>query len=385
VRLRYQWDNAETAYNADANHDKSRYRYRVWVGADYVFAENWKAGVRLETSPRSNSASADFGGFFSKDAAGVYVGLAYLEYETTAPLFLGSSLADYADVRMGKLVSPFFIPMAYWCMYITTQGLAGQIGWKDVMADGLDVTLRGGQYLTSNVNEDIPLSAGFTEYGSDQFMFLAQAEFKYHFDKDMTLTVAPTYLAETNGHANGRNDQDGGAYFDGGANPVNANGEIILGHLNVIQIQVEIAWQSFGKPNKIYGDWGYNFSADERAGAFGMSGGAGNQFFNIGYQVGDTARKGHWQLGVEYRYTEAMAYDPYLLDSNFALNYANQRGIVLSGAYAFRDNIWGVISWYMSNPIYGSSSTPVRGINANADGDLIGSVNMVQFDLNWRF
>jgi hypothetical protein len=385
VRLRYQWDNAETQGGSDSNHDKSRYRYRLRVGADYGFAENWKAGVRLETSPRSNTASADFGGFFSKDASGVYVGLAYLEYETTTPMLFGSSLADYADFRAGKMMSPFLIPMAYWCTDITAQGFAEQIGWKNVATDGLDLTLRGGQYLTSNVNEDASLGSGFTEHGSDQFMFLMQMEFKYKFDQDLALVVAPLFMAETNGHANGRNDQDGGAYFDGGVNPMNANGEIILGHVNVLQIPVELSWKSFGKPNKLYGDWGYNFSADERAKAFDMKSGAGNQFFNVGYQIGDTAKKGHWQLGVEYRYTEAMAYDPYLLDSNFALNYANQQGVVLSGAYAFTDNIWGVVTWYMSNPIYGSSSTPVNGINANASGSLIGAVNVVQVDLNWKF
>jgi len=385
VRLRYQWENAQTPYVNDQNHDKSRYRYRLRTGADYVFAENWKAGVRLETSPRSNTASTDFGGFFSKDAGGIYVGLAYLEYETSTPMLLGSSFADYADFRAGRMMSPFLIPMAYWCTDISPEGFAEQIGWKDVATDGLDLTLRGGQYLTSNVNEDAPLGSGFNEHGSDQFMFLVQSEFKYRFDKDLSLTVAPLYLGETNGHANGKTDQDGGAYFDGGANPMNADGEIILGHMNVIQIPVELTWKSFGKPNKLYGDWGYNFSADERAEAFGMISGGGNQFFNIGYQIGDTAKKGHWQLGVEYRYTEAMAYDPYLLDSNFALNYANQQGVVLSGAYAFTDNIWGVVSWYMSNPIYGGGSTPVRGINANANGDLIGSVNVVQVDLNWKF
>jgi hypothetical protein len=387
VRLRYQWDDAQTPHyagqktNYGPDNDKNRYRYRVRLGADYQFADNWKAGVRLETSPRSNTASVDFGGFSSKDAGQVYFGLLYLEYESATPMVFGNSFADYADLRMGRHVSPFMLPMEFWCADFNPVGFSEQVGWKDVGTDGLGLTLRGGEYITSNVNEASGLNPG-----TDQALLMAQSEFKYKLDKDMTITVAPVFMYETNGHS-AKAGQDGGSSFDGGVNPVKVGttDDIILGHMSVLQIPVEYAWKAFNKPNKVYADWGVNFSADERAKAFGMKHGEGNQLFNVGYQIGDTAKKGHWQLGVEYRYVESMAYDPYLLDTTYGLGYSNQQGVVVSGGYAFADNIWGVVSLYMSNPIRGGSATPVTGINADTNGNLIGSVTVVQVDLNWKF
>jgi len=386
ARLRYQWNNAATAGPGNENHDQSRYRLRVRLGADYQFAENWKAGVRLETGTKSDSANTDFGGFFSKDNAGIYVGLAYLEYESATPSLLGASIGDYVDFRAGKILQPFFNNNdLLWYSEVNPEGFSEQIGWKDVGTDGLDLNLRAGQFITSNVNEDKGASSVI---GSDSFLFIAQGESKYRFDKNLTLSVAPSFISETNDKAQtSTNNQDGGVgtgSFDSGQVPT-AGGYTYLGYINVVTIPIELNWKAFGQPNRLYGSWGYNTTADDRARVYGLKGG-GNQLFNVGYQIGDTKKKGHWQLSAEYRYVEAASYDSFLTDSNFASNYLNQQGFIVRGAYAFTDNIWGGVSYFHSNSINGDI-TPVQGLTAssNTAASVIKQVDLLQLDLNWKF
>jgi hypothetical protein len=385
ARLRFQWNTAATAGPGNENHDQDRYRIRVRLGADYRFAENWKAGVRLETGSKSDSANTDFGGFFSKDNSALSIGLAYLEYENNSPSLFNNSIGDYVDFRAGKILQPYFSNDLLWYSEVNPEGFAEQIGWKDVGAEGLDLTLRGGEFIISNVNEDSSWVTGQTP-SSDQFLFIAQAEAKYKFDKNVTLTVAPSYITETHGSAYvTANQQDGGAAFDTGQLP-QVNGYTYFGRIDVVTLPVEVNWKAFGLPNRVYGTWGYNLSANDRAKVYGLADGAGNQFFNVGYQLGDTKKKGHWQVGAEYRFVEAASYDSFLTDSNFASNYLNQQGFILRASYAFTDNIWGAVSYFHSNSIDGNA-TPVRGLTAssNTASSLIKQVDLFQLDLNWKF
>jgi len=377
ARLRYQYNNIQTM-NGTPNHDQDRYRYRLRIGADYTFAENWKAGVRLETASKSDSTNQDFGGYFSKDGDSIYVGLAYLEYETKTPEFFGNSFADYFDMRAGKQLQPFTLNDMLWDPDINPEGFSEQIGWSDVFVDGLGVTLRGGEYITSNAKNDTGYQNTGGTKGSDQFLFVAQAEAKYNFDKNTSLVVAPAFIKETNGLATSAN-QDGGAVFD------KQNNIPFVGNIDVITIPVQFGWKMWDLPNKAYGSWGYNFSADDWAYQVGLTHGGGNQIWNLGYQLGNASKKGTWQVGLEWRYVEAGSYSTWLQDSDWAASYQNQQGPALSAKYAFTDNIVGGITWFHSSPIKDNSGvTPVNGVTASG-GANIGVTDMVQVDLNWKF
>src|SRR5882762_6738966 len=53
-----------------------RNRYRLRVGADYTFTDNFRARFELETSGANDSANQTFGGQYAK--AGINIGLIYL-------------------------------------------------------------------------------------------------------------------------------------------------------------------------------------------------------------------------------------------------------------------------------------------------------------------
>jgi hypothetical protein len=386
ARIRYQWNNASTEGPANQNHDQDRYRLRVRLGVDYQFAENWKAGVRLETGTKSDSANTDFGGFFSKDNMGMNIGLAYLEYESATPSLFNNSIGDYIDFRAGKILQPFFNNDLLFYSEINPEGFAEQIGWKDVGVEGLNLNLRGGEFIISNVNEDSSWVAGQTP-SSDQFLFIGQAEARYNFDKNAYVSVAPSFITETDGSAYiTANQQDGNAAFDTSQLP-QVNGYTYFGRIDVVTLPVEVNWQAFGLPHRVYGSWGYNLSANDRARVYGLRDGGGNQLFNVGYQLGDTKKKGHWQFIAEYRFIEAAAYDSFLTDSNFfSLNYLNQQGFILRAAYAFTDNVWLTAAYNHTNAIDGNA-TPVKGLTASSTtaSSLIKQVDMFQIDLNWKF
>lgn len=384
ARLRYQYDNQvpQDAPGSAAGDDRSRsrYRYRLRLGADYRFAENWKAGVRLETSERSTSTNASFGGYFDKTEDAVYVGLAYLEYETVNPEWLGFSPADYFDIRIGKHLHPFYTNGSsgfWWDSDVNPEGFSEQLGWEDVAGVGhFDVTLRGGQYITSS-NDSASTVSSNSALENDQFLFMGQLEGKYEWAAKSGLILAPTFMGQTGGYLSGA-----------GATIPTVAQTTELQDLLIFLIPGEIYFDVANRPLSLFGTFGINVADDRTAQAAGVAGGSvegrGNQpiFFNAGARYGALKKKGDFEFSAEYRYIELGSGNPFLFDSSFgniAPNYngINFEGPVLGAAYNFTDFIHGRVTYLNAfnidqTSVFNGSSTP-------------GSSQVLQLDLSWKY
>jgi hypothetical protein len=380
VRFRYQWENAQEenrpvpSLNGDQNDDRSRYRYRLRVGADYQFAENWKGGIRLETASASDSTNANYGGYFDKTGDQVYVGLAYLEYENT-DLF-DTGLVDYVNLRMGKHKNPFLISSQWWDSDINPEGFSEQIGWEDAGISGLNIALRGGQYIVSEEDNRNQLAngSGLNELVSeDGWLFAGQLEFNYEWASKTGATVAPMFLWESNGTFLGQENLN--------VLPDNEGAYGRLGNFLAIMLPAEVYFNAWGLPHKFYGTVGVNLMADQWADEFHTdpTSPANPLFWNVGYSVGSTKAKGNWEFGAEYRYIGADSYTPNLSDSDFAKNANNQQGVAIKLGYALTDNIVSNVTWLHSNNI---TDTPAFNTFAGAEYD---TVDLLQVDLNWKF
>lgn len=394
VRLRYQWEDAEdSGAGAVNNNDRSRFRYRVRVGLDYKFADNFRAGVRLETAEANDSTNVDFGGYFDKAQDDIYVGLAYLEYENSdlfamggGPKSIADPLVDYVNVRVGKHKHPFMLSKAFWDGDINPEGFSQQIGFDDAFVDGLDITVRGGQYIISNTDErrDV-VNAGASTGNNDAWLFVGQIEARYHFAKKSSVAIAPMFFYETKGDL-----VDEERTTRAGARTNNSeNADRVVGNLLVFAVPVEVKWKMWNQPWKAYGTWGINLAAGEMAQTAVLAGdaSAGGQgeedmFFNVGFQVGKAKKKGSWQLGAEYRYIEAFSYTGNLSDSDFNKNLFNASGVVLKGKYALTNNIYLGATYFWANGIASDLDIDNGGTTSESDAN---TSHVVQLDLNWKF
>jgi polyhydroxyalkanoate synthesis regulator phasin len=381
ARVRYQWENQRQqlvtpnvagSTNSD-NTDRNRYRYRVRVGADYVLTDNWKAGVRAESSRASDSTNNNFGRYWDKEDDAFNIGLVYLEYDNTKDAVWG--LADNVNARIGKHAHPFLISQQWWDSDLNPEGISEQIGWTDVFTKGLNVTARGGQYVVAEENDSI------TNQRDDGFLFVNQVEFKYNLNSKTSFAIAPTFLQETSGTFNSPETSSTVALD-------NENQLSALGNYQVLMLPVEARWVMWNLPNRVYGTYGYNLKGNKLAGDFSgtpanssslvreQAGRGKNSFFNLGYALGENRKKGDWSIGAEYVYYEALAYSPNLADSDFAKNRGNQQGIIGRVAYNMSDSV-------TIGGAYMKSWNIVKDLNiANNNA---GDVDLLQVDLAWRF
>ncbi len=362
ARMRYQYDNEPAQVTAPAvvtNPDasRSRYRYRVRLGADYTFAENWRAGVRLETAAGATSTNSDLGGYFDKTGDEARFGLVFLQYSSNDPALFGFSFADSFDLRLGKHAHPFYVNGVngfLWDTDANPEGASEQIGWTNVGIDNLDITLRGGQYLTAA--NDTRTSA------ETEALFVAQIETKYEWASKSGVIFAPMLMAQTEGVAqNGDN----------------------LDNLLIFAAPAEVYFNVWTRPLKLYGTIGMNLEGEQRTDILFAGEQQDNNAIlaNLGFTYGSARNKGGWSIGAEYRYIESGSANPQLLDSDFNAGLTNAQGIIGTASYAFTDNITGTVSYFDATNI-NENLTTRGGIGRGAGG---GTARVLQVDLSWRF
>ncbi|NJK92846.1 MAG: hypothetical protein HC904_14115 [Blastochloris sp.] len=377
ARVRYQYDNnIQNNQIADEDRSRSRYRYRVRLGADYKFAENWNAGVRLETTASQTSTNSDTNGFFNKangqDEA--RFGLYYLQYAANDPSVFGFSFADSVQLDFGKHAHPYYfngVNGFLWDSDVNPEGFSQSLGWKDVGVSGLNITTRAGQYVIFSNDGQAAETAVTSE--DDQFLFVAQLEAAYKINSDVNLKVAPLVLAQTGGRANA--SAGGGTLAGAEVNNLGQGDGTTLEDVLVFAIPAEINWKMWNQGFRGYATYGINLNGRERSDALtgvGINESYG-QLFNVGMTMGRVRNKGSWDVTAEYRYVEEAAYTQFLGDSDFNGGQPGHHGFIVSSGYAFTDNIQGRVTYFNSENI-----NPNTTLTSGQD-------QVLQVDLAWRF
>ena len=197
-RLRYQYD-AREAQVASPNHDeqRSRFRYRLRLGADVALGEHWYAGFQLQSGQNADSGNQTFSNGFDNDA--LFISKAFFGWKN-----------DWASVTIGKQKNPFYTTDMIWDTDINPAGVVETIAFHKLFGQAQgehgvhaesawELSLVAGQLWYQDNNE---FSVG-TDFKTDGYLFIEQLIGTYRFSKDVSVTLAPAYMTFTASHLTG--------------------------------------------------------------------------------------------------------------------------------------------------------------------------------------
>jgi hypothetical protein len=366
-RIRYQYDNEVTNSPGAAgrNNDRSRYRYRFRLATTALLNNNWTLGLRLESANGATSTNDDFGAAgstnFAKDGNTAFIGQLFIQYASTAAF---NGAIDSFDVRLGKHAHPFFAPgvNGFWLdTDINVEGLSEQLAWFDSPAKGWTLAVRGGQYVAAN-NARVTVGPDFTNTPS--IMWVGQAEFS----KLVTIEgnpygtrIAPGFLTFT-------------------APGIVSDATSAAGYDNIMTfiLPVEHTIRVGEQPLALYATYGYNFKGGDRTNKLypaTVNPGDESMMYNAGLRWRSIRNPQDWQVTAEYRYVEAGAYSPLLLDSDFAAGRTNARGPIFSFSYNLTDGVNFTTTYFHAENIDKDSPSSVGFHKAK----------VLQVDLSARF
>ncbi len=364
LRTRYQHESTQKTKQSTEK-DRSRWRYRLKLGAFYKFTHGWSAGVQLETAEASDSTNTNFGGYFDKNGDDLFVGQIFIDYS------MPPNWADLFNINIGKAKHPFLIQEAFWDSDTNPEGFTQQIGWRRE-GDHWFI-LRAGEYIIDEENE----SKGFSV---DDWLFVGQAELRYHFGRKSDLKIAPMLLAETNGISRDFSSESANT-------PSNENSLSDFGNMLVVSVPVEFTFLWNDIPQKFAATVGWNLNADQAVNTSGSpyrSKNAGDSeildenglHYSLKYTAGSPKFFKDWAISFEYRYLEAASLTPNLSDSDFGKNSLNQKGFIVSGAYMLSNSVK-----------FGATLMKSEAIEQNWTSDAADKyeVDLLQIDLSAKF
>jgi len=403
-----------------------RNRYRLRIGADYVYSDNFKGGFELESNTANDSANQSFGSAYEK--AAINIGLVYLQWKPV----------DWLTLTGGKQRNPLYTTDLVWDPDINPEGASEALSWtfpfggesapadpkdlKAVAAPASDESLTVGFTAFQGIYSD---NSEFNTKGTDNtdsWQFVEQVPVQFNFNKNMFVKVVPgfdTYMGGGNvGPGNGPAGEAGGGTLAFMA--PNADDD-----LAIVTAPGEFDWKFDKVPMKFYWDFAANLDGKARVqqvylGNATVVGAAGSSIAktqaqnqalgdNIawlaGIQAGQNKKKGDWSFRADYRQVGLGSIDPNLNDSDWGDSYLNQQGVKVAGSYNFTDFLIGTITvydtWaYKSSllnglpganptglPIAGGGGATVTGTTASGITNLAGvsQTQRVDVDLQWKF
>ncbi|MEI6350368.1 MAG: putative porin [Verrucomicrobiota bacterium] len=402
VRERYQWDNVDPQFDAKApngdpghGNQRSRWRFRLRLNADFKLADNWFGGVQLQTANTSDSGNQTYDGGFQN--YNIYISRA----------FVGWNAADWLTFIAGKQANPFYTTELVWDPDINPSGLVEQVRFHKLFSVGgqeaegytkdgksiasskavveespWELTLNAGQFIFDDNNEYLADS----DSNTDAYLFVEQLQFSYKFSKDVKFTIAPAYLTYTASQVNSVQNSQGFAQNVNGKDTDVPEGLGETRDLSIIQVPGDITFNLAGQRIKLLWDSAYNTAGSKRVhDIYGVADHSSRDdlAFLAGFQIGENKKKGDWSLLVNYRQVGLAAVDPNLNDSDFGLSRVNIRGWKGGVAYNFTDSVVLALTYMNAdnlrkNLVGGEATNDTKLADAN-------SVQVLQVDLNLKF
>jgi len=435
VRLRFEYADEKAQSNLPtpagagvgaSDNITERNRYRIRIGADYVFTDNFKAGFELESNTANDSSNQTMGNAYGK--APINVGLYYLQWKPV----------DWLTLTGGKQRNPIYTTDLVWDPDINPEGASEVASWTFPIGGGSETTVSRDPKDVKDVKSVVSspsnysLTVGFTAFqgiyadnnefnatatdNTDVWQFVEQVPVQFNFDKNTFVKFVPGFDTYTGG-GNAPGGVAAPAAISSGGGVQNFTAINAADDLALVTAPGEVDWKLWDQPWKFYWDFAANLDGKARvqdvylADTTGAASGKATQAQNkdlgdniawvAGLQVGQNKKKGDWSLKGDYRQVGLGSIDPNLNDSDWGDSFLNQQGVKVAGSYNFTDFLLGTISVYDTwaykssllngsagnNPtglavVTGTASTTASGI-ANLAG--AGQTQRVDVDLQWKF
>lgn len=370
LKMRYQGDRFEPLVRKEGERrvtERSRFRYRLRLGFDFILHDNWFGGVGFVSSKFADSGYQTFGGGFRNDE--LYISRA----------FIGWNASDWTTFVFGKQANPFFTSDLVWDKDINPAGMVEELrlgdwwyGPEEKEKRRWDVTLVAGQlFFVDNTEWQTP----------NAYLFEQQVIFEYNFDSETKVTVAPAFLFYHPGRATGA--ANAAPFSPESDRPLWINEASAL---TLIQVPGELKWEWHKRPLRLEWDFTYNTEGSKRMhDIYGIDSHSAQDDFSflVGMQYGETKRKGDFAFYANYRQVGMAAIDPNINDSTFALSRLNMHGFKLGASYNFTDAVVASVTytaaWRLRNGVRGGQATEGAEL-ANAR-----AAQGVQVDLDVKF
>jgi hypothetical protein len=183
LRFRYQGDELHPVVDvpAQATDDRNRYRFRLRIGADIQLGDQFFAGVTLATGQSADSNNQTYTEGY--DNYSIYIDKA----------FAGWTPNDWFSVILGKQANPFYTTNLVWDPNITPQGAVEVVDFtKAFMPDNSRLSLQ-----LISLQGAFFGGGSFTGGSDTAWQFVEQLKGTYHFNKDVSVTFAPGFMAYT--------------------------------------------------------------------------------------------------------------------------------------------------------------------------------------------
>ena len=382
--LRGRWDFITTENDAPGaaapNKDRSRFRYRLRVGATVTMKEDFELGFRL-TSSEANSFGGDpiSGNSTFQDNGSkkfVYIDLAYGKW---TPIKSGPWLMSGT---IGKMENPFLVSDMVFDPDYTPEGFALQGGYAINADHGLK--LNAGVFMLDEINQGAQAS-------DDPYLLGVQLRYDAKWTPKLSSTVGLAWMGlfhEQNlGNGAVPNVNVGNTRYTAATGPHLA-GDLVANFTPVIvDASVTYNLDSFPLytgpfPIRVGAEYMVNSGADEN-----------NEGYWAGVFFGKAGKKGGWELSYRYKRLEADAWYEEFVDSDTGA-YRQTSGVTGSGqtagyrpgtgvqghvaklAYSISDAFTVGVTYYNYHLI--DAPTPETAANSSV-------THRVQLDAIWKF
>lgn len=398
VRVRAQYDQQQAQIvpaNPDHDTQRLRYRLRLRLNADYQVNDNFFAGLTLATESKPDSGNQTMAGSgqsvtTTSDYGKNLPGAGFQNYNVyVSRAYLGWTPMSGVTVIAGKQSNPFYTTDLVWDADINPTGFVERVDLHKFFELGsAEVSLIGGQFVLQDnaesgnwANWNTPTATKTDWKARDAFLYQTQLLATLPVAEGVKLTVAPGVMFSNGGafdpNAAGQNPNE--AAFSVAA------GEKTLDNLMVILAPGDISTTIAGTKAKFLWDFAYNTDGN-RAKLLTFS--AGSQIpdkptftdkgaYLAGFQLGENKKKGDWSLSANYRSVGAIAIDPNINDSDWALSKTNMAGYKAAFVYNLGDAATIGLTYYNANNIR-------KGVSFSTLGDK-NSVSVIQLDAIVKF
>ena len=409
VRARWQYDNKDTQTpGAVENGDqRSRFRLRLRVNADYKLNDDFFGGFGVQTEQKNDSGNQTMANSreagISTDSGSDYFGN-YNIYINKA--FLGWNPVSGVTLIAGKQVNPFYTTDMVWDADINPTGFTQSVDINKFLSlGGLEVSVRSGQLLVSDsANEkwNSKSTTGATYIGGgtsaatemkpgsvmnnnrDAWIYQTQIVASAQVVEGVKVTLAPGFYCTNGAYTFGNGN--------GEANP--KAGDNALEGMKFLLLPGDVSFKVAGKPTKFLWDLSYNKDGTDRMAVYNtnssqswLHSSTDDLAYLVGFAVGENKKKGDWSVQANYRQVGAAAVDPNVNDSDWALSLTNMRGYKAGLLYNLGDAATVGLTYYIADNLRSYLGGAATAAKSYGDSPVSpnNNVQVLQLDMSIKF
>jgi polyhydroxyalkanoate synthesis regulator phasin len=390
MRARYEYRTGTgvgAAVSQEEERNRARGKFELGVKTN---SGNWYSDIAFATGTNSSGVSSarsdnfTFGGGTNyNQKEGIYLKRAMLGWNATS----------WLTIEAGRMNNPLYTTAMVWDADYQVSGFQEKVKFNvgNTEIFGVAGQWTNGKWDSLSFNG----ANGTTDTqgsSSNSLLFAFQGGLKSPITETSSAKIAITQYV----YGGQRGTTSGTAYTASTNTAVygTAAKDSVYG-LDITEIPAELNYMATSSIGlRVYGDYVYNHSAQDRANLANQSAfGGEDTSWLLGLRIasakdlksfeGNKAKAGDWSANIWYQEIAAYAQDPNLNDSDFFDSRLNLKGGVFKAQYNLEDNVWFNLAYGHGTRLNRSLGTPYTA--GNDLGLNIDKMDLLQLDVTYKF